>query len=81
MAKHVGLIPSLDGGLYQVNGDKVEVSQKKRLMRRDSFKVTLSSTVVVYDVMINGKVILSNRSLSLIFFCMSFLQPGNDNHK
>ncbi|KAL9983076.1 hypothetical protein ACROYT_G005205 [Oculina patagonica] len=24
MAKHVGLIPSLDGGLYQVNGDKVE---------------------------------------------------------
>lgn len=25
MAKHVGLIPSLDGGLYQVNGDKVEV--------------------------------------------------------
>ena len=26
MAKHVGLIPSLDGGLYQVNGDKVEVS-------------------------------------------------------
>lgn len=29
MAKHVGLIPSLDGGLYQVNGDKVEVSLKK----------------------------------------------------
>lgn len=26
MAKHVGLIPSLDGGLYQVNGDKVEVT-------------------------------------------------------
>ncbi|RMX44076.1 hypothetical protein pdam_00015021 [Pocillopora damicornis] len=24
MAKHVGLIPSLDGGLYQVSGDKVE---------------------------------------------------------
>lgn len=24
MAKHVGLIPSLDGGLYQFNGDKVE---------------------------------------------------------
>lgn len=24
MAKHVRLIPSLDGGLYQVNGDKVE---------------------------------------------------------
>ncbi|XP_068708899.1 eukaryotic translation initiation factor 2-alpha kinase 3-like [Montipora foliosa] len=24
MAKHVGLIPSLDGGLYQVEGDKVE---------------------------------------------------------
>ena len=26
MAKHVGLIPSLDGGLYQVNEDKVEVT-------------------------------------------------------
>lgn len=37
MAKHVGLIPSLDGGLYQVNGDKVEVSAKKGLMRMDSY--------------------------------------------
>lgn len=37
MAKHVGLIPSLDGGLYQVNGDKVEVSWKKGLMRMDSY--------------------------------------------
>lgn len=29
MAKHVGLIPSLDGGLYQVSGDKVEVNMTK----------------------------------------------------
>lgn len=29
MAKHVGLIPSLDGGLYQVSGDKVEVNMIK----------------------------------------------------
>lgn len=81
MAKHVGLIPSLDGGLYQVNGDKVEVSWKNGLMRMDSCKVTLSSTVVVYDIMINRKanmkhklnfVILSRRSLCVIFFCMSF---------
>lgn len=50
-------------------------------MRMDSCKVTLSTTVLVYDVMINRKanmkhklnfVILSRRSLCVIFFCMSF---------
>lgn len=40
MAKHVGLIPSLDGGLYQVSGDKVEVN----MIKSNSNQVLSSST-------------------------------------
>ena len=82
MAKHVGLIPSLDGGLYQVNGDKIEVSRKKLFNEKGLLQgnIELYSSCI-YDVMINGKVnikhklnfvILNHRSLCLIFFCMSF---------
>ena len=43
MAKHVGLIPSLDGGLYQVSGDKVEVN----MIKSNSNQVLSSSTFEV----------------------------------
>ena len=43
MAKHVGLIPSLDGGLYQVRGDKVEVN----MIKSNSNQVLSSSTFEV----------------------------------
>ena len=82
MAKHVGLIPSLDGGLYQVNGDKIEVSWKKKFNEKGSSQGNMEFySSCIYDVMINGKVnmkhklnfvILNHRSLCLIFFCMSF---------